>query len=229
MKFSTPARALALALAYVAISAASARAGDDDAALLRRVVDAQHATLHGVVAYHTDSRLRSGAGFFHRNERESRWFVLSDGVLERTGVMAKSDAPFGKHAEAQTHEPWGPYSNEYTFHAVACADCAPGRVAFTFESATHDELHGHGTLVVDAEHERIEHEDFVPYVLFDQAKTGDVTIEFGESAIGWMPRALGGTFTGSMGPFTGTADLRERFEDYRRFDSVDRAVEASGT
>jgi len=193
---------------------------------MERVMAATAQAQHGLVGYETDSRLEAHAGFFRRRQEERRWFVIVGGIVEKTGLRPGSDGPFGKAAEEQKHEPWGPYGNEYHFSAAACEHCATRTVAIAFDSGLHDRLHGHGTLLVDTDHARVAHEAFVPYVLPDLARTALIDIDFGATPVGWLPRSLHGDFSGRMGPFTGSAALSETFDGYRRFGSMDEAVTA---
>jgi len=197
-------------------------------ALMARVIAATAQAQRGLVGFETDSHLDAHAGFFRRDQEERRWFVLSGGIALRTGLRLGSDAPFGKAAEEQKHEPWGAYGNEYHFSAATCGHCAAGTLAIAFESDLHDRLHGHGTLLVEPDRARVVHETFIPYVLPGVARSALIDIEFGTTPVGWLPRSLHGDFSGRMGPFAGSAQLRETFEDYRRFASVDEAVTALG-
>lgn len=206
-----------------------AAADSDVDAVMARVIDANRAAVHGVVGFQSDSRLRVGAGFYHRLEQERRWFVLGDGMLVKTGLRPGSDAPFGKPAEQQSHEPWGPYGDEYRFADAPCPRCAAGLVAIAFQSAIHDTQHGSGVLIVDAAHDRVLHETQEPYVLHGDARTGVIDIDFGDTGVGWLPRELRGTFTGNVGPFSGSAHLTQAFAEYRHYPSPEAAASALGS
>ena len=194
--------------------------------VMARVVASNRAAVHGVVGFQSDGRLRVGAGFYHRLQQERRWFVLGDGMLVRTGLRPGSDAPFGKDSEKQSHEPWGPYSDEYRFAEAPCLRCGPGLIGVAFESTIHDTQHSKGVMIVDVDRGRIVHETQEPYVLEGSARTGTIEIEFGDTGVGWQPRELRGTFTGNVGPFSGAASLTEAFQDYRRYPSPEAAVGA---
>ncbi len=193
---------------------------------MARVLAANARQQRGLVGYETASHLTAHAGFFRREQEERRWFVLDNGVLEKTGLRPGSDDPFGKAAGEQKHEPWGPYGNEYQFSAVPCQHCAQGLVTLAFASDLHDAKHGHGTLLVDVDHTRVLHESFVPYVLEAPARSASIETDFGATGAGWFPRTLNGNFTGRLGPFTGSADLSETFDGYRHFASMSDAVTA---
>ncbi len=229
-------RFLAATLPYALVSSGAVAAAvpvaspslNAPSAVMTRVIAATAQAQRGLVGFETDSHLEAHAGFFRREQQERRWFVLSGGVALKTGLRPGSDAPFGKAAEEQKHEPWGAYGNEYHFSTATCDHCVAGTVAITFESDLHDRLHGHGTLLVDPDRARVVHETFIPYVLPGVARSALIDIEFGTTSVGWLPRSLHGDFSGRMGPFSGSAQLRETFEDYRRFASVDEAVTALG-
>lgn len=209
--------------------ASPAASESDVSAVMARVIAANRTAVRGVVGFQANSRLRVGAGFYHRLEHERRWFVLGDGVLVKTGLRPGSDAPFGKPAEQQSHEPWGPYGDEYRFAEAPCPHCAAGLVGIRFDSAIHDTQHGSGVLIVDVEGNRVLHEMQEPYVLQGAARTGTIEIDFGDTGVGWLPRELRGTFTGNVGPFSGSAHLIEGFEEYRRYPTTDAAATALGS
>ena len=217
-----------LATPLAGATASGANETDVDA-LMTRVIAANKAAVRGVVGFESDSRLKIGAGFYHRSEQERRWFVLGDGMLVKTGLRPGSDAPFGKPAEQQSHEPWGPYGGEYRFADSPCVRCAAGNVAIAFTSVIHDTQHSSGVMIVDVAHERVVHETQAPYVLQGSARTGEIEIDFGDTGVGWLPRELRGTFTGNVGPFNGAAHLTQAFDDYRRYPSPEAAASALGS
>ena len=198
-------------------------------ALMARVMSANKAAVRGVVGFESDGRLKIGAGLYHRSEQERRWFVLGDGMLVKTGLRPGSDAPFGKPAEQQSHEPWGPYGSEYRFTDAPCPRCPSGIVAVAFTSEIHDTQHSSGVMFVDAAHDRVVHETQEPYVLQGSARTGEIEIDFGDTGVGWLPRELRGTFTGNVGPFNGAAHLTQAFDDYRRYPTPEAAASAMGS
>lgn len=196
---------------------------------MARVIAVNAQADRGLIGFETDSHLLAHAGIFRRDQEERRWFVLDDGVLTRTGLRPGTDGPFGKDAGEQKHEPWGPYGSEYQFLSRPCQHCAAGVVAVDFESEMRDLKHGHGTLLVDENRARVLHETFVPYVLKAPARTATIETDFGKTPVGWFPLTLTGAFTGRLGLFSGSADLSETYEGYRRFNSLDEAVAAFQT
>jgi hypothetical protein len=211
----------------------SVRAASFDAeppeVVMHRVAAAASEVDRAIVGYHSDSTLHVDAGPYHHTSTESRWFVLEDGKLVATGLRANSGPSLGKGEEHPSHEPWGPYVSEYTFARAPCAACAPGTVAIAFSSDMHDAQHGSGTLIVDLARAVVLRETQAPYDFGGMAKSGTIDVDFGESDIGWRPRAVVGNFQGNVGPFNANAHLEDSLRDYKRYPTVESAIAALST
>ena len=179
-----------------------------------------------MIGYRSEGRLRIAGGLYRHEQTEMRWYVLVAGKLVATGLRQGSGPSFGKDSDRKSHEPWGAYEPEYAFARTACTGCAEGVDAIAFTSAFHDADHGYGVLTVDAARAVVLHERLVPYAFNGPTTTGTIDTDFGETELGWRPRAVHGDFAGRVGPFSGTAHLEDVLHDYRRFPTVEGAIAA---
>ena len=193
---------------------------------MRRVTAAALQADRDVVGYRSDGHLRVDAAMYHRASEELRWFVLVDGKLVATGLSSGSGPSFGKEAERQHHEPWGPFASEYTFSHLACPDCAPGTESIAFSSTLHDADHASGVLTIDDARAVVLHERRVPYAFGTAGTTGTIDVDYGATELGWRAKTLHGDFHGNVGPFGGTARIDTIFDGYRRFPTVESAIAA---
>jgi hypothetical protein len=208
---------------------AASVAAESPEGLMRRVAAASSDVDRAIVGYHSDSELHVDAGPYHHTSTESRWFVLQDGKLVATGLRANSGPSLGKGEERQSHEPWGAYVSEYTFERAACPECVPGTEAISFSSAIHDADHGSGVLIVDTARAVVLREHQAPYDFGGMAKSGSIDVTFGETELGWRPRAVVGDFQGNVGPFNANAHLEDTLHDYKRYPTVESAIAALST
>ncbi len=205
-----------------ATAAPAATTGGDGAAtaddVIGRAIDAYALESRGVVGVRSRSILRVDAPMNHRSTETRAWYVYSDGTL-----VATSDAPDPRRPPV--HDPLRPkFRPEYRFRGEACSDCAAGTVAIGYSSATHDEVHAHGTIVVDTSTYHVLRVTQTPYAFTWPTRDGTIVMTWGASDTGWVPTQIAGRFSGRVGPFSGVAHYEQTLGPYERFATADAAV-----
>ena len=107
-----------------------------------------------------------------------------------------------------------------------CTGCAPDEIAVAYDSAEHDEYHAHGYFVIDTANERVRRSVEIPYELPWPSRDGRLVVTWGPSGNDWLPAKIYGTFSGKVGPFSGTAHYTQILTPYERFADLDAAVTA---
>ncbi len=186
--------------------------------IIGRVVHGYAAESKGVVGVRSRSMLRVDAPMNHRKTSTTNWYVYDDGRL-----VATSEAPDPRRPPL--HDPLrSRHRGEYRFKPESCADCPAGAVAIGYSSPTHDEVHAHGTMIVDVRSAHVLHASEVPYAFPRPTHDGKLAITWGKAEIGWFPTHVSGEFSGRVGPFSGVAHYDQMFAPYARYASADAAV-----
>lgn len=198
----------------------------------------------GVMGYMNlaDTQLRSN--LFNKDGSSRTWVVAKDGHPARARVLeviqdGKPDEAERQKTEARTDEafrqgtnhfaaPYEPGSmGDYTVAWAPKEPRGPGEVAIAFTSLKKDERHGSGVLIVTKEG-RVKRLRYTPSVLPARVSHGEVTVERGEVAPGmWGPVRMSLTFKGTTGPMSGVFTLNQRYEKFRRFNSIEAALAAT--
>ncbi len=186
--------------------------------IIGHVVHHYSAESKGVVGVRSRSVLRIDAPMNHRKTSTTNWYVYKDGNL-----VATSEAPDPRRPPL--HDPLrSRYHGEYRFKPESCADCPAGAVAIGYSSPTHDEVHAHGTMIVDVGSAHVLHASEVPYAFPRPTHDGKLAITWGRADIGWFPTQVSGEFSGRVGPFSGVAHYDQMFAPYARYASANAAV-----
>jgi hypothetical protein len=119
------------------------------------------------------------------------------------------------------------FAGDYTFASTACPDCVPGTVAVTFESQTHDEQHGAGTMWIQTSNERVLKLTYAPYVLPPHATSGSITETSGQATPDlWYVVKIDETYQGRMLLLHGSGTFTGVFDHFTRFGSVAEGANA---
>ncbi len=196
----------------------------DEASKLIEIVARTYAdATHGVLAVRSTSDLEIIAPVFRKNIHADAWFVFRDGNFAQGSEPPDPRQP-------PLHEPYrDAYLGEYTYSLAPCRSCSPNEVAIHFTGIAHDVAHAFGSLVVDRTTGRIVSSSETPYKLPWPTRSGSLDATWGDVAGTWLPTGVRGSFIGRIGPFVGHAEYRQGLSGYRRYDTVDDAVNALKT
>jgi len=216
---------------------ASGADADEAAALVRHAADAHTESAHGVVVFdvttHTEIR---GAGLYRRDDVQRAAYVVVDGKLAHKRVLQLTE---GRHIanadelQRASAKPDGalsrlgmrlPYSAQdlgaYTFDPPRAEG---SETVIAFRTTARDEVHGDGTLTLDAER-RIANVLFRPAKLPEHASGAAVTGVFGPVPTGrWDITGIVRVFSGRLGFFTGHVVATSVYEAYRTFATAELA------
>ena len=233
---------LLIALAAPAVAAPAA----DPAEAMRQAAAVYAREMQGVVAYmvHSESRVR--APMIRQDSRSIMWVAVQNGTpmrarvlrlfregkpndAERRKLEERTNAGF-KRGRTLFDAPYdGSFTADYAFSLAEGERCGPGELAIAFSSAKRDEHHGTGALVLTGEG-HVKRMRFRPNVYPQHVTEGEVLLERGPVLPDlWSTRSLTVRYRGGVGPVKGSFDLKQRFEQYRRFTSVDAAMAAAPT
>lgn len=209
--------------------------------LVKRAAEVYARETRGIVGYRvvTENSLR--AVIFNQDSRSEAKVVTRDGLpqqisIERFFVNGKENKERQKSEEAKTNEAYkkghgyiklpcdARFMDDYVFSPGEPGSKAPdGSQAILFSSKQHDEQHGSGRMLLD-ENLRLIELSISTNVLPQRVTSGSLTFERGQVAPGIIGiRLLRGNYEGVQGPIRGTFTTTQRYEDYRRFDSLEEA------
>lgn len=229
-----------LALSHPALAAAEV----DADTFMKRVTAMYVREVKGVVGYEALSQSKITSTVYNQEARSRMWVVSQDGLPMRARVLSlimdgKPNEAERKKLEARTDEAYrlgknrfeAPYDPkhvaEYHFEPAPNEKCQPGEVAIAFASDQKDEQHGKGVLVA-TQNGHVKRVRYTPNVLPKNVNSGTVNLELGPVASGtWRARRIVLDYKGAMGPMSGSFNMVQRMEGYRKFPSVAAALAAA--
>jgi hypothetical protein len=237
-------RRLLLLPLLIALAAPAAAAADvDPDEFMKRVTEVYAREVKGVTACETVTTSKIRATMYKLDSRSRMWVVSQDGqpvrarVLElikdgrpdeaeRKKLEQRTDGAFRK-GENRFKAPYDPrHLKDYHFEPAPNEKCAVGEVAIAFTSPLKDEQHGAGVLVTTT-NGHVKRLRYSPNVLPKNVTSGVVRLELGPVTSGhWRARRMTLDYKGAMGPMSGSFELVQRFENYRKFASVEAALAA---
>jgi hypothetical protein len=175
------------------------------------------------------------AGFSKRHEDLVLSGVYEDGVIAKVRVIAYTID--GRNADAQQQASMAQdYENPKpgeTFavpfdsrNAANYSYQQQGIGTIGFTSALHDAAHGSGTFTYDQTNNVIAY-TYQPNVLPPHASWGEITDRRSEVLPGyWAVTQETQNYKGSYGPFAGAGTVEIDYSDFRRFSSLQSAIDA---